>query len=377
MSGIVVGVDTTDQRDFLASQGCHARQGFCNADPRHWMNLRGLRSRAGNSLTSDVDDQRRALFATKQTKHRLVLKVLPAIRNKGTQMTWLLWLGLVPCSLVVVAVGLRAYGANRWTTITTQSLTRRLEATRIAVRAPSQALGRFDSRELEGLPAPVQRYFRAVLKEGQPIIAAVRLELSGTFNFSATGEQWKPFTSMQRVITRRPGFLWDAQIAMLPGLPVRVVDSYIAGQGLLRAAILGLFTMADVSGGGEIARGEFMRFFAEAAWYPTALLPSQGVRWEAVDDHSAKATLVDGPLTLTLLFRFNDAGLIDSFRAEARGGMVDKVMVMAPWEGKWSNYQSCGGMTVPFTGEVAWMRPQGRRCYFIGTVGALTYEFSP
>jgi hypothetical protein len=223
----------------------------------------------------------------------------------------------------------------------------------------------------------VQRYFRAVLKEGQPIIAAATVQLAGTFNMSATSEQWKPFTSRQRVSTRRPGFLWDAQISMLPGLTVRVVDSYIAGKGLLHAAILGLFTVADLSGRGEIARGEFMRFFAEAAWYPTALLPSQGVRWEALDDRSANATIADGPLTLTLLFRFNDASLIDSFRAEARGGVVGKEMVMAPWEGSWSNYQTRDGMTVPFTGEVAWMRPEGRKPYFVGTVTSLTYEFAP
>jgi hypothetical protein len=49
-----------------------------------------------------------------------------------------------------------------------------------------------------------------VLKEGQPIIAAASLEVFGTFNLSATGEQWKPFTSQQRVVTRRPGFLWAA-----------------------------------------------------------------------------------------------------------------------------------------------------------------------
>jgi hypothetical protein len=164
---------------------------------------------------------------------------------------------------------------------------------------------------------------------------------------------------------------------MLPGLSVRVVDSYIAGRGLLHAALLGLFTVAEVSGGGEIARGEFMRFFAEAAWYPTALLPSQGVRWEAIDDRSANATIVDGPLTLTLLFRFNDAGLIDSFRAEARGGIVGEKMVMAPWEGNFTNYQTRDGVTVPFTGEVAWLRPEGRKPYFRGTVTALTYEFSP
>lgn len=291
-------------------------------------------------------------------------------------MAWLLWLGLVLCLLAVAAVGLSALGSKRWTD-TTRTLTRRLQSARVDDKSQSPFPARFDSRELEGLPAPVQRYFRAVLKEGQPILAAVTVELAGTFNMSTTGEQWKPFTSKQRVITRRPGFLWDAQVSMLPGVAVRVVDSYIAGEGLLHAAVLGLFTVADVHGGGEIARGELMRFFAEAAWYPTALLPSQGVRWEALDDASANATIVDGPLTLTLLFRFNDAGLIDSFRAEARGAMVGKEMVMVPWEGSWSNYQMRDGMTVPFTGEVAWMRPEGRKSYFLGTVTSLTYEFSP
>jgi hypothetical protein len=158
---------------------------------------------------------------------------------------------------------------------------------------------------------------------------------------------------------------------------VRVVDSYIVGKGLLHATIQGLFTMADIQGEGEIARGEFMRWFAEVAWYPTALLPSQGVRWEAIDDQSANATFTDGPLTLTLLFRFNDVGLIGSFRADARGGMVGDKMVMAPWEGIWSNYQLRDGVQVPFTGDVAWMRPEGRKPYFIGTVTALALEFSP
>lgn len=288
-------------------------------------------------------------------------------------MTWLLWLGLSLGVLAVSVAGLSAYGSKRWTD-SIATLTRQLESARVD-RQASLSPARYDSRELAGLPAPVQRYFRAVLMEGQPIIAAATVELAGTFNMSAIGEQWKPFTSRQRIATRPPGFLWDARIAMLPGVPVRVVDSYIAGKGVLRAAVLGLFTVADLRGAGEIARGEFMRYFAEAAWVPTALLPSQKVRWEAVDDASANATITDGPLALTLLFRFDDTGLIASFRAEARGGMVGKDMVMAPWEGRWSNYQTRDGMTVPFTGEVAWMRPDGRKPYFHGTVTSLSYEF--
>lgn len=72
-----------------------------------------------------------------------------------------------------------------------------------------------------------------------------------------------------------------------------------------------------------------------------------------------------------MLFRFDEAGLIESFRAEARGVMVSKVMVQAPWEGRFSNYQRRDGMSVPFTGEVVWMRPEGRKVYFKGAVAQL------
>jgi hypothetical protein len=295
-------------------------------------------------------------------------------------MMALLWFGLVLCVLAMTAVALSAIGSRRWAAAT-QMLTRgleaaRIDATRIDTNAGPPHPTHYDSRELDGLPAPVQRYFRAVLQEGQPIVSALTFEMAGTFNMSATGEQWTPFTSKQRVTTRRPGFVWDAQVRMLPGMTVRVVDSYIAGKGLLHAAMLGLFTVADVSGGGEIARGEFMRFFAEAPWYPTALLPSQGVQWEAVDALSAHASIVDSALKLTLLFRFNDAGLIDSVRAEARGGLVGKETVMAPWECGMSHYEVRSGMTVPITGEAAWMRPEGRKPYFIGSITSLAYEFA-
>lgn len=286
-------------------------------------------------------------------------------------MTWMTWLALGATVLVVAALGATAVGSMRWAG-TTQALNTALEAARAPPPTP-----RYDAHEIERLPAPVQRYFRAVLQDGQPIVAAATMRMAGRFNLSATGAQWRPFRSLQRVTTRRPGFLWDARIALLPGLTVRVVDSYIAGQGLLLASLQGLFTVADLRGGGDIARGEFMRYFAEAVWYPTALLPSQGVQWQAVDDRSADATMVDGPFTLSLRFRFDDAGRIESFRAESRGSMVGKVLVQAPWEGRFSNYQTRNGMSVPLAGEVAWMRPDGRKPYFEGEVTQLDHAFAP
>ena len=297
-------------------------------------------------------------------------------------MTFLLWIGLLVCALVLAAVGLIAWGSKRWLG-RMGILADGLQASRhIGHDKPHPiATTHYDPHELEGLPAPVQRYFRAVLTEGQSIVRAVTIDMAGTINMSATAEQWKPFTSMQRVVTAsggaRSGFMWDARIAMLPGIKVHVVDSYIAGKGLVQAAMLGLFTVADMSGGDDMARGELMRFFAETPWYPTALLPSQGVQWVAVDATSAKATLVDGTITLTLLFHFNEAGLIDSVRAEARGGMVGKEMLMRPWECGLSDYQVRDGMMVPFSGTAAWVLPSGPKTYFHGSVKKLSYQWAP
>ncbi len=163
---------------------------------------------------------------------------------------------------------------------------------------------------------------------------------------------------------------------MMPGLPVRVHDAYVAGAGTLHASLLGLFTVVDMRGRGDLAEGELMRFFAETAWYPTALLPSQGVRWEAVDDHSANATLEEGDITITMLFTFNEEGLIDTVRAEARGRAVGGKVVPTPWHGRFWNYEERGGMLVPLDGEVAWLLPEGEKPYWRGHTTEISYEFA-
>ena len=277
------------------------------------------------------------------------------------------WTGLGVGLAAVAGLGLVSLGRSRWLA-TTRAQAALLEAARVPMPAE-----RYDAREIDGLPAPVQRYFRAVLKDGQPLIASATLELAGRINMSETGENWKPFTSWQRAVVHRPGFLWNGSVAMFPGLIAHVHDSYIAGVGTLHAAMLGLFTVADVQGGGELARGELMRYFAEAVWYPTALLPSQGVRWQAVDERSANATLVDGPVQVTLLFSFDEAGLITTVHADARGAGVGKAMVMLPWDCSMSDYQWHHGMRVPTRGEVG----KGGKSYFVGDLTSLGYAFAP
>lgn len=281
------------------------------------------------------------------------------------------WALLVFALIGLVFVLLSVFGAARWSRAT-EALHARMDA----ARSPP-AVTRYDPRELEGLPAPAQRYFRHVLTEGQPMIAAVTVQHEGSFNTGEQQDQWRPFTSRQRVVTRRPGFVWDGKVQMLPGLPVRVHDAYVAGEGILHPAILGLFTLVDLRGTGEVAEGELMRWFAEAVWYPTALLPSQGVRWQAVDDRSAVASFTDGAVHLRITFRFGADGMVEAAHVAARGRTVQGRVVPTPWEGVFTNVQLQEGMRVPMTGEVAWLTPEGRRPYWRGTITSLRYEFAP
>lgn len=134
-------------------------------------------------------------------------------------------------------------------------------------------------------------------------------------------------------------------------------------------------TLADIRGTPEAAQGELMRFLAEAVWYPTALLPSQGIRWEA-DAGSAKATLTDGVTTASLVFQFNEEGLISGVRAAARPRTVNGALVATPWKGRFWGYDMRDGMRVPLEGEVAWELPEGSWPYWRGRATEITYDFA-
>jgi hypothetical protein len=276
---------------------------------------------------------------------------------------------LIIFAFVVAIVGIIAFGLYRWH-LDTKALRTNLETARLPIKPLT-----FDARELADLPQPVQRYFRTVLKDGQPLIAAAKFSHQGSFNMSETREKWSPFTSTQLVITQRPGFDWDGRIVMIPGINVFVHDAYVSGEGILHAALLGIVTLADIRGTPEAATGELMRFLAEAAWYPTRLLPSQGVRWEAIDNSSARATLKDGDTTVSLDFHFDEAGLIHTIRTQARARTVKGGLVFAPWQVRVWDYELRDNMQIPIAGEVAWQLADGLLPYWRGHITQIDYEF--
>lgn len=229
-------------------------------------------------------------------------------------------------------------------------------------------------RKLEALPLPVQRYFRrAVTREAAPF-SRVWMRQEGEFNLSEDGHRWVPFTAEQWVTLRAPGFAWEARVRMAPGFPVFVRDAYAGGAGSTEARVLGLWPVAQVRGGGELAADQLMRFLAEAPWYPAVLLPGGMVEWSEADERSARATIRHGGIGTALTFVFGEDDFVLAVRTEARGRMVEGKRVPVPWQGRFSRYALRQGMWIPTEGEVSWLLPSSPHPYWRGRVVEIRYE---
>ena len=232
----------------------------------------------------------------------------------------------------------------------------------------------FASEMLEGLPTPVRRYFELALTPGQPLVRRAHLRWAGSF-LARPPEGWSPFTAEQHCSVRPRGFVWDADIRMWPLLPTRVRDSYVAGEGAMLARVAAVVPVVDQHGTPEMAAASLLRYLAEATWYPTALLPCEGVRWDAIDENSARATITDGATTVSLDAHFGERGEIERISA-MRHRDVKGTPVLTPWMGHSRDYQRVNGMMIPMSGEVEWLLPERRLPYWRGRIVKAEYDIA-
>lgn len=229
----------------------------------------------------------------------------------------------------------------------------------------------YTKEELADLPVPVREYFAEVLTEGQPVIRSVCLHQRGEFRLGGADAPWRSLTATQYVTTQPPGFVWDATIEVLPLLPARVIDLYKQGDGILRARLLGIVPVASVGPNPEMNEGELVRYLAEAVWFPTALLPSQGVEWEPIDNRSARATLEHADVTASVIFHFDDEHRITRATTERYRQEDD---TYASWTGYFREYEERHEVHIPTEAEVEWNLSEGDLPYWRASVEHVRYR---
>jgi hypothetical protein len=222
------------------------------------------------------------------------------------------------------------------------------------------------------VPPVVARYLQRAAPEGRTA-SHVRLEQHAEFMLGGT---WRPLTAEQFMQASPPAFVWDARIAMAPGVAAHVRDSYGQGHGGMHASAMGIVPMVAQQGRPELDAGALHRYLAELVWLPSALRPGSAVRWEPIGEREARVTLVDGANTVSLEFRFNGDGDVEEIFTPARYSEKDGHYSLQPWQVRCREHTVLSGFRVPGYCEVAWLNADGPAPYWRGRISAARYTLA-
>ncbi len=222
--------------------------------------------------------------------------------------------------------------------------------------------------DLAALPAPVRRYLERAGVVGRPRYRFARVRHGGFFRPSPKAG-WLPIRGEYLVTADPPSFVWCGKVQMPFGLAIVARDSCVEGRGRMLVRLASAVPLGRSTGPAidESARG---RLVSEVMLLPTALLPGPYLRWEAIDEASARLVVrsVGAEASGVITFGGDDLpSRIVIERTHERHGRV-------PWTGEVRSYREFDGIAVCEEIEGAWNLPEGDFCYVRFRVTEVHFE---
>ncbi|MEZ5973982.1 MAG: DUF6544 family protein [Planctomycetota bacterium] len=202
--------------------------------------------------------------------------------------------------------------------------------------------GTFDPACLAGLPAPAQRYFRYCLSPGVTLCTTVELEMTGGITFRPGGQHADMYAT--QILAARYGLVWKMRCG-----PVAGSDGLHPQTSWTRFWIFGLLPMARIGGNKDHQRSAVGRLVAESAlWCPAALLPGPDVRWEPVNEDTARATVRYGEWEQAVDVTVDPAGQPTEVRIQRWSNEnKERAWRLQPFGGVPSAFKDYDGIRIP------------------------------
>ena len=203
---------------------------------------------------------------------------------------------------------------------------------------------RFEPSMVAGLPDPARRYFAYAIAPGTPLLTVAELAMRGRFSLGDKAAPTYQSMTARQILAAPSGFVW--QMRTRSGLPISGSDA----AGWTRFRIFGVIPVARRGGNIDHARSAFGRCVAEAIfWTPAAMLPGPHVRWEAVNESTARVTVTHGELVqavdLTVAADGCPTQVVFQRWSDANPG---KTYQLQPFGGLLSDFRQVQGFRVPF-----------------------------
>ncbi|WP_420641321.1 DUF6544 family protein [Candidatus Leptofilum sp.] len=193
------------------------------------------------------------------------------------------------------------------------------------------------------LPAPVARYYKTIIGDDIPVIESAVITARGTTRF-----QGITFPARLR-FTHDAGQGYRHYIeATLFGLPLmKVNERYLDGQARMELPI------GVIENEPKVNMAANLGLWGESIWLPSIFITDSRVRWEAIDDHTARLIVPfeDGEDSFTAVFN-PETGLLKSMTAlrYREADSEEKI----PWQLDVLAWDEYDGILIPSRSTATW-----------------------
>lgn len=176
-------------------------------------------------------------------------------------------------------------------------------------------------------------------------------------NLKPEQTSWNNGTAEQYFSVQPPAFNWSINTEMYSILRVVGRDKFVDGKGEMKIKLLSLIPVANANNNKKIHQASLQRYLAEIVWFPTASL-CQFVKWENINDYSAKATMEYHGTKGTGVFYFDKNGNFEKFVAMRYKDLNDAEPT--EWTVTASKTEERNGIKIPVACEVSWRLENGQ-----------------
>lgn len=205
---------------------------------------------------------------------------------------------------------------------------------------------------------------------GQTVLAQ-----TGEMKLALASDQWHSFSARQTMAVTACAFSWHARF--WPFGYLSVTDALQAGRGQMDVTALGLFPVLRSAPSVALTKGEMMRYLAELAFAPDALLHNRSLGWRVVDANQIAVSCGPTAMQTEVTFALDANGRIARATAQDRPRATKGLPVPTPWRAEFSDYRLQEGRWVPFAGQVAWVIDGVEVPYWRGVLSSWTMAAPP
>ena len=250
-----------------------------------------------------------------------------------------------------------------------------IKAERIGLFENSQFKDReiITQEELVGLPTIVQKWLTNSGIIGKKAISRVHLTQELQLKLKPDQTSWSKGVAEQYFTIQPPAFNWHINTEMNSVLSVVGRDKFEDGKGEMTIKLFSLIPVANSKNNEKVNQATLQRYLAEIVWFPSASL-NQYIKWEIIDDYSARAIMEYKGTKGSGEFHFDKDGNFEKFVA-MRYQYSDAINP-TEWSVIATKTEKMKGIKIPVECEASWELEGGKWTWLKLKITEIKYGFS-